>query len=133
YFLFRATNPCSPGVLLLNLGLLQAWVPCPEVFFSLNLVSWSVSVEFGFYALFLLLIPGWRTTWWWKLPLALLPACAAVWYCNAFGLATQPMRPGAVSAVGLLYIFPLSRLFEFTLGMALALLWKHLGPRLRHG
>ena len=40
---------------LANLSLVQAWIPDPQFYLSLNAVSWSLSVEVFFYAAFLLL------------------------------------------------------------------------------
>lgn len=40
---------------LTNLTLVQSWIPNPRYFFSLNDVSWSLSVEMFFYVSFLLL------------------------------------------------------------------------------
>jgi peptidoglycan/LPS O-acetylase OafA/YrhL len=57
-FLFLA-NKLSIDFLkstLLNLLLLQSWVSSPNYYFSLNAVSWSLSVELFFYFSFILLV-----------------------------------------------------------------------------
>lgn len=60
----------APPSFLLNVLLLQGWVPVKDIFFSFNGLSWTVSTELGFYVLFPLLIHRWSETWWWKLTLA---------------------------------------------------------------
>jgi peptidoglycan/LPS O-acetylase OafA/YrhL len=57
----------SASVALANIFLVQAWVPEKGVFFSFNAVSWSLSAEMFFYALFPLLILDIEKTWAWKL------------------------------------------------------------------
>ncbi|HEX5504816.1 MAG TPA: acyltransferase [Thermomicrobiales bacterium] len=116
----------TPGIALLNLALLHAWIPANRYNFSFNAPSWSISVEFFFYACFPLLIARWRRTWAVKLGLALGLALAAVLVAN-YGLHRLP---AGVTVTGLVYNYPLARLWEFTLGIATARLWRHLRPRL---
>jgi peptidoglycan/LPS O-acetylase OafA/YrhL len=99
------------GTVLLNLALLQSWVPSSSVYFSLNSVSWSLSDEVFFYATFLVLVRlGTRT----------LAGLAAAWLVAALAWAltlvlTVPSGPD----VGhwSLYVSPLTRLLDFMVGM----------------
>jgi peptidoglycan/LPS O-acetylase OafA/YrhL len=114
--------------LLLNVFMLQSWLPTPRAYYSFNAVSWSISTEFGFYLLFPLLIHRWSRSWWWKLPLAAALSAVMIFLGNrpgvpAFALPTSDQLD-RVTAVGLVYTNPLARLFEFTLGMSVALLWR---------
>jgi len=107
--------------------LLQAWVPEKSVFFSLNAVSWSLSVEAFFYVLFPFLILRWRISWHVKLLLAFAVVGAGVAFVNAAGLPFEPPKTGP-SAVGILYVNPAMRLFEFTVGIAIYFLHRVLEP-----
>jgi len=109
----------SVGHLAANLAMVQAWIPWPSYYFGYNAVAWSISTEFGFYLCFPLLIRNWRETWAPKLFVTLLFAAGMIWLGNA--------RPEM--EVGLTYVNPLARLFEFTLGMTAALCWQTVGTR----
>jgi len=112
------------GVALLNLSMLHAWIPVEAINFSYNGPSWSISTEFGFYVLFPFLIQRLRNTWWWKLVGTGALVAALCWVCDAIGASD----PGFAI---LIYVNPLARAFEFTLGMCTALLLPTLGARLR--
>jgi peptidoglycan/LPS O-acetylase OafA/YrhL len=121
-----------PGVLVLNLLLLQAWVPRPDVFLSINGASWSLSCEIFFYALFPLILPLLRRIratrlWWWATGVAaliivmpvitlLLPASPV------FNPATTGQLLGGqrIDQMWFLYIFPPMRLLDFVLGILMA-------------
>jgi peptidoglycan/LPS O-acetylase OafA/YrhL len=112
----------SAASAVLNLALLQSWIPSPAVYFGFNALSWSISNEAFFYALFPLLL-AWLagvgpTARWSILALwaALLVAGAAAWFA-VFGY----VNPLAGVTHYVWYINPAVRLFEFVLGMALAL------------
>jgi peptidoglycan/LPS O-acetylase OafA/YrhL len=96
--------------------MLHGWVPQRLFYFSLDTPSWSISTEFFFYLAFPLLILNLRKTWLTKLILvAALPVlliCLCQWY-------HLPIVGGEkqASSHALLYINPLSRIFEFYLGM----------------
>ncbi|WP_280863912.1 acyltransferase family protein [Falsiroseomonas frigidaquae] len=82
-----------------------------------NAVSWSISVEIIFYALFPLLLAGRRA-------LHLFIACA---------LVVVLMPPGVAVALdqaftSFFHFHPAARLLEFSAGMALHALWRHLRP-----
>ncbi|WFE65173.1 acyltransferase [Micromonospora sp. WMMD714] len=113
-------------VALLNLLLLQSWVPRLEVASSVNIVTWSLSCEVFFYALFPFLLRGVRRIprgklWYWAL--GALLATIAVPFVAVLTMPEQPTIP----VVGVptyefwfSYNFPVARLGEFVLGMVLA-------------
>lgn len=49
-------DTANSNMIAINSLLLQSWVPDPQTYFSFNGVSWSLSVEIFFYALFPALI-----------------------------------------------------------------------------
>ena len=113
-----------PGVegllkLLANLLLVQAWVPDHHWALSFNGVSWSISTELFFYLMFPLLIALWKKSW----HLIFLVQASIIFVTVA--LASYYAIPGA-SAEGklalpiLLYFTPITRIFEFMVGIALA-------------
>ncbi|WP_345942438.1 acyltransferase [Streptomyces sp. SID2888] len=125
-----ASAATPSGTAVLNLLLLQAWSSDPSVYLSVNGASWSLSCELLFYALFPLLLPlvrriGVARLWWWAGGVAaavlLLPVAALL-------LPAEPAIPATGSALDgvsfdrlwFLYIFPLSRLLDFALGMLMA-------------
>lgn len=109
----------------LNIFMIQGWIPLKEVFFSFNAVAWSISTEFFFYLAFPFLIRDFETTWTYKLMFSFLLVIAIVWFCNYFNLpAYDADAKYSISRTALVYINPLSRLFEFVLGMCVALAWK---------
>src|SRR4051812_27059916 len=108
---------------LANLALVHAWIPLREYNFSFVGPSWSISTEFGFYLCFLWLVRNWDRTWWWKLALTATCAGLKIFLGNLLpgkipGLAAEDLRRSLV------YIHPLARLFEFSVGMAAAALWR---------
>ncbi len=113
--------------LLFNFSLLQMWTLKPVP--STNSVSWSLSVEFFFYVVFPLLLWRWRQTWWAKLILTLLITVGIVLIID-YRLHQPPRLPILGFFVNAL---PIVRLFEFTLGMATATLWRVVRPRIALG
>lgn len=112
------------GITLANLLLVQSWIPLKASFFSYNTVSWSISTELSFYLLFPLLIRNWEQNWHWKLPLALL----VIGLTTLINVTHLPASSG-LRETGLLYVNPLGRVFEFTLGMTAALWYGRLARR----
>lgn len=102
-------------LLLTNMALLQAWVPNGHYYFSLDVVSWSLSVEIFFYLCFLLLR---RFKDEYLLVLSVLSYAALL--ILAFEL--QGMRP--ITLYWVIYINPLARLPEFLVGMTIYRFYK---------
>ncbi|MCF6376884.1 acyltransferase [Nocardioides KLBMP 9356] len=101
----------------INLALLQAWVPDSEVILSFNDVSWSLSAEAFFYAVFpVLVILGRRRGW----PVMLV--AGVIWLVVGGVLAQALGSPGYVST------FPAYRVGEFVVGMALGLAARRATP-----
>ena len=112
--------------------MVHSWLPEQRYASAYNAVSWSISTECFFYLCFPILIWRWERTWWFKLPLVFSMTCGIIWYCNSTHLTVESYDiNGACTMVMLVYFHPLSRLFEFTLGMTVALAWKKIEPRVR--
>jgi peptidoglycan/LPS O-acetylase OafA/YrhL len=114
-----ANLPHSPSIALTNVFLLQSWVPQSTFYYALNAPSWSLSVEFFFYAAFPLLLWNWNKNWIYKIAGAMLLTTAIIAFCGYLhwhGTHT----PTHLIYQSFLYINPLSRLFEFVLGMTAA-------------
>jgi peptidoglycan/LPS O-acetylase OafA/YrhL len=106
-------------IAITNLALLQAWVPGFDYSYSLNGVSWSISDEAFFYALLPLLLVDLRRTW-----LRNLAACAVI-TATVLYLVRNSIDPTRTWAF---YIFPLTRLVEFVIGVAAFHLYGRFGP-----
>ena len=114
----------SPDAAVLNLALLHGWVPSYVYYFSFNAVSWSISTEVGFYALFPLLVVNFERTWWWKLLGSAMLLVTLIVLCQWLAVPPFSLENHGISSHGLLDINPLARLFEFVLGMTIALAWR---------
>lgn len=103
------------GAGILSVTLTQAWVPLDKFVFGLNGVSWSLSCEAAFYALFPLLL-----VWITRLDRRRLVA----WVLGAYAIgaivvvAATCYSPGGATVA---FVNPLIRLPEFMLGMAAGL------------
>ncbi len=100
---------------LVGLFLVQAWVPDQSIYFAVNTPSWSLSCEAAFYFAFPLLYFGInkirdRHLW----PVAI--GCVAVVLLIPALVLPLPV----LTQYWIVYIFPVSRVFEFALGMVLA-------------
>jgi peptidoglycan/LPS O-acetylase OafA/YrhL len=121
----RPHDLASLGASLANIFLIHAWIPLDKFYFSMNAVSWSISTEMFFYLCFPFLIQKWRKTWAYKLLGSLIILLSIIIIVNVMDL---PMRaPGVhgTTTFDWIYINPLSRLFEFVLGMSTYLLWQN--------
>jgi peptidoglycan/LPS O-acetylase OafA/YrhL len=121
----------SMGKLAATLVMAHAWVPSPDYWLSFVPAAWSISTEFGFYLCFPFLIYRWERTWLWKLAGSFLLLCGVI-------LLLEAERAHLIRWMGpswrlWLYVHPLSRLFEFTLGMATFQLWCFFGPKINNG
>lgn len=122
----------TPAKLLANLAMIHAWIPLQDFNFSFVVPSWSISTEFGFYLCFLWLIRDWDRTWWWKLALSACCTAGMILLGNLLP-AHIPSIPADKLRLSLVYIHPFGRIFEFTLGMAAAALWRRVAPKIRTG
>lgn len=101
---------------LSNLTLTQSWIPYPSYFFSYNGVSWSLSTELFFYAMFPLLIINIRKNW----PLKLLFSVSLLGLSFLIISITRPpavITGDIITSASWLYIWPPARLLEFVFGM----------------
>jgi peptidoglycan/LPS O-acetylase OafA/YrhL len=111
--------------LVANFLMLQAWTPVEGGgLFSINGPSWSISTEFGLYFGFMLLIGNFANTWGRKLLLTALILAALILIGFALNIRWTSTTYPAITDESLLYMFPLARLFEFTAGMSVALLYQ---------
>lgn len=109
-------SPITPIMLGSQTLLLQAWLPDRATVLGMNTVSWSLSVELAFYALFPFLVPVVvrmrnRARWVLTLCLPIVPV--------AVGLTLS--STGHEQMTQLLYFNPLARVPEFVLGVTIAL------------
>jgi peptidoglycan/LPS O-acetylase OafA/YrhL len=103
--------------------LVHSLVPCSSVYLPFNAVSWSVTTEFFFYLYFPLLVWQWRTC------LAKLTGSLVAAMCKVYFAGHQLDRfPASVDIWGLVYISPIARMLEFTLGMVAAWLFRGFRP-----
>lgn len=98
-----------------NLLLIQAWVPDRRYFFSLNLVTWSLSVEIFFYISFILLR---------KFQDRYIYALSIVSYLILFFIVSMTHHSWNFGLHWELYINPIARLPEFLAGMAIYRLYR---------
>jgi len=111
-----------------NVVMLHSWVPSWRYFFSFNAPSWSNSTELLFYLTFPLAILLARKRWYLPLLIAGLSAAAMVGISGTMRL--PEFDPVKLSVQGLVYIHPLTRVFEFAVGMMAALLFYKVSARL---
>lgn len=103
---------------IINIMLLQSFIPSRDYYFSFNYVSWSISNEMFFYALFPLIL--------WTLlrkgvTVQRLFAGSVLIYLALLFIVIVNMD--AKLSEWLFYIFPLTRLTEFILGVICGLLF----------
>jgi peptidoglycan/LPS O-acetylase OafA/YrhL len=103
-----------------SLFLVQSWFPQKDIHFAANSVGWSLSTELFFYLMFpffFLLIRRLP-----KLTLTVILAAAVV-AVIAIPLLLHPLEPAGASYWAI-YLFPVTRFFEFAAGITLALLLR---------
>lgn len=111
--------------LIANIFLLQAWIPDFRFIFSFNSVSWSISTEAFFYILFPLILLSFTMR-----PIATFALAAATTIIMILISSALHLGPykgpqsGDLTATAMIYIHPLSRIFEFVLGIASYRLWQ---------
>jgi len=119
------------GKLAAVLTMTHAWVPFRTYWFAFVPTAWTISTEFGLYFCFLFLICRWERTWLWKLAGSFIVLCLVILFFEA-----ERARLAAWSGsfwYFYMYVHPLARMFEFTLGMATFELWRRVGPRINNG
>lgn len=126
-FLYTLSGIFNPkiagyGPFFCNLTLSHAWVPWSQYFFSYNSPSWSNSTEIFFYLCFPVLLFAMRKRWWLPLLMGALPAVATIVACNALNL--PHMSTNSPCVLGLIFVHPVARIFEFAVGMTVALLFR---------
>lgn len=104
FFLAVARPPLDLRVLL-NVLLLQCWLPDADYYYACNSVSWFLSSLMFSYLLFPLLFRLCRRRWF---PPLLLAACAVVYVLTPYARITD-----------ILYVNPLVRMVDFCLGIVL--------------
>jgi peptidoglycan/LPS O-acetylase OafA/YrhL len=109
----------------LNLALLQAWVPNPDWYFTVNEPSWSLSDEAFFYACFagLAFLPLRRLGWFAAGLLALNLGVVAWRLGTGHGAVIEADRNTLTH--WLTYIDPVARLLDFVVGMLVYRLPRH--------
>lgn len=99
-----------------NLFLIQSIIPLRDVYLTFNGVAWSISTEAFFYIVFPLLIGsiirGWKTKLFFLGFLVLLIG----WFAVVWDISSDVASP-QVNLMGLLYVNPLVRVFEFFIGI----------------
>lgn len=99
--------------------LLQAWSTDNNVYFAINGVSWSISVEMFFYVCFLPLCVVFR-----RKPLIALLGAAG--FHLAYLVVTWNIDAARQAAAGIYSINPAFRLLEFVIGIAACEAWMRL-------
>jgi peptidoglycan/LPS O-acetylase OafA/YrhL len=114
----------SATAMIANLFVVQSWVPGSEIAFRMNPVTWSLSCELAFYLLFPFIF-----SWLHRLSirvLRMLVVGAVFWpglvYAVAQLVAPAAMNTDPGAAWRTLYFWPGTRISEFVIGMAAALL-----------
>ena len=122
----QLSYPVGPSFLdaLAIVFLLQAWVPFQSAIFGINGVSWSLSVELFFYAMFPFLIQNFSRTWWWKLLLIVGTVAGILYLVTITHLPDMVWGQNRVTSSAFAFIFPPSRLLEFFLGICTCAVFK---------
>ncbi len=116
-------GPLPPlSVVVANFFMVHGWIPFKEYFFSINWLSWAVSTEWALYLLFPFILYRFERTWPVKLLVFFLLVIGLILFCR-IGDFSPLGGAGTPACLGLVYINPLARLFEFTLGMVLGLFY----------
>ncbi len=119
---FKPTRELMP-ILASNVALIHSAIPVLKYFYSYNAPSWSSSTLLFLYAAFPALLFLIRKSW---ILLLLATTCSIASLITAATIFDVPeFSATKVSTLGLLYVNPLSRLFDFSLGMCSALVFRN--------
>jgi peptidoglycan/LPS O-acetylase OafA/YrhL len=127
---FAGSSTPAP-VAVSNLFMVQDWVPSYTTNFSVDQPSWSLGAEAVFYLSFPLLLAGLRRVAPRHLKYWIIGTIAAVWATPAVAYALFPKTPlipggySSVSAYWFSYVLPPVRIFDFVLGILVALAVRH--------
>jgi peptidoglycan/LPS O-acetylase OafA/YrhL len=117
FYLFFRNIPDYITCIAFNITLLQSWIPIPMYYFSLNAVSWSLSVELFFYLIFIFI---------YKVRNITLIKIALIWFIIiAVSLAVVIYQGNDKYVVNgelnighwVFYINPIFRLLDFIVGI----------------
>lgn len=119
--IFKPSGDLLP-IFLTNMALAQSAVPVMKYFYSYNAPSWSSSTLLFLYTAFPALLFLIRRSW---LLLLSVTTCGVIGSIALASYLNVPeATPDKVSTLGLLYVSPISRLFDFSLGMCAALVYR---------
>lgn len=116
-FLTPPTGAIDVLKYVMNLLMLQSWVPLANWYYTLNAVSWSISTEMFFYVAFPFALPFVQRSPAKAVLVSVLIVAFTVLLASAAGASPVESAPG-VTAWGILYISPVTRFAEFLFGMA---------------
>ncbi len=136
HYRYLATNNSRTALLFYtsfasNIFLVHGWIPIKDYHWSFNAVSWSISTEFAFYLLFPLLVANLNKTWKIKLAGTFAVSVIAVLAMRFFDLSTVENAESRL--IGVINVNPLSRLFEFSMGMTAAVFYERVKDCYRPG
>ncbi len=126
--LFKVRNQHLP-VFLSNLFLVHAWIPTSKFFFSYNSPSWSLSTLVFFYLCFPLLWRGVQSRWY--LVLGGSAAMVAGLFCLCNAACLPEFDPNQLCVKGVIYVYPLCRVFEFVIGMLFAVAYQRYAHKIK--
>ncbi len=118
-------------MLVCNLSLLQAWIPSRNLFFSYNAPSWTCSTLLAMYLLFPLLARVVRSCWFLVVVGSFALVVLSVVLCNVLNL--PECHCTTWSALGIVYINPISRMLEFVVGMVAARFLERFAAKIKVG
>ncbi len=116
---------------LANLFMISAWIPLPRYFFSYNAPAWSISTEMFFYLAFPFLIYRWENTWSVKLVTSGIIVLSLILVSKLLHLPLYSSINDGLTTSALVYIHPLSRIFEFIIGIFVAFYWRKHVPHVQ--
>ncbi|PCN48036.1 acyltransferase [Curtobacterium sp. 'Ferrero'] len=100
--------------------LLQSWFPQKDIHFAGNSVGWSLSAEMFFYLMFPAVFVLLRRL---SVRGTVIVAVVALFFIFAIPLTLHPTEAAGIR-YWLIYLFPVTRFFEFVVGMSLAMILR---------